>query len=71
MFACVFEDGIAVKIPETEVKRLLEKEGFKPFNPLCRAVMREWICLERKDNFDYLRDQNTFELSIDFVSKIK
>lgn len=71
MFACVYEDGVSIKLPEPKVKKLLNEEGFSPFNPLGRAIMREWVYLKRDDPEDFFQDQDIFEMAIDFVSNIK
>jgi hypothetical protein len=69
LFASYYRDGVCVKIPEKRVKELLGKDGFSSFEPMGRR-MREWIFIIREKSKDYLKDQNIFEESIEFVSKL-
>lgn len=43
MFACVYRDGIGLKVPETRAKQLLTERGIVPFQPHGKPRMREWI----------------------------
>ena len=69
LFASLYNDGVCVKIPEPQVKELIKKEGIVPFEPMC-LKMREWILINRDNSEDYLKDQDIFEASIEFVSSI-
>jgi hypothetical protein len=70
LFACVYENGVAVKIPENKVNELMGKEGIVHFEPMGRAKMREWIQINREVSTDYINDINIFELAIQFVSTL-
>ena len=52
LFACVYEDGVGIKIPEDKANELVGKEGIIPFQPLGRAKMREWIQINREKSAD-------------------
>jgi hypothetical protein len=73
LFACVYENGVGVKIPENKAYELFGKKGIIHFQPLGRAKMREWIQINREKSEDYLKDQEIFDISIKFVyiGKIK
>lgn len=43
MFACVYRDGIGLKVPEARAKELLTEPGVTPFQPHGKRRMREWI----------------------------
>jgi hypothetical protein len=70
LFACVYEKGIGVKIPEDKVNELIGNEGIIHFQPMGRAKMREWIQINREKSEDYLNDQEIFDISIRFVSTL-
>ena len=69
LFASLYMDGVCVKIPESSVVELLKKDGIIPFEPMGRK-MREWVLIVRKNSKDYLKDQDIFESSIEFVSSL-
>ena len=70
LFACVYEDGVGIKIPEDKANELIGTEGIIHFQPLGRPKMREWIQINREKSDDYLNDQEIFDTSIKFVSAL-
>jgi hypothetical protein len=70
LFACVYENGVGVKIPENKVNEFIGKKGIIYFKPRGRAKMREWIQINREKSEDYLNDQEIFDISIKFVSTL-
>jgi hypothetical protein len=68
LFACLYEEGVGIKVPEALASELNGKEGILHFQPMGRAKMREWIQINRKDSKEYLKDQDIFDSSIEFVS---
>jgi len=71
LFACVYEDGIGIKVPEDLAKELIGTQGIINFQPMGRAKMREWIQINRQHPNDYLKDKEIFKASIDYVSKVQ
>jgi hypothetical protein len=69
LFASLYLVGVCVKIPESLVTELLKRDGIIPFEPMGRK-MREWVLIVRKNSKDYLKDQNIFEASIEYVSAL-
>ena len=69
LFASLYNDGVCVKIPEPQVKELLKKDGVVPFEPMGRK-MRDCILINRDKSEDYLKDQEIFDASIEFVSSL-
>jgi hypothetical protein len=67
LFACIYEDGVAVKIPENKVNELIGKKGISHFQPMGRSKMREWILINREKPGEYLKDKEIFNDSIKFV----
>jgi hypothetical protein len=70
LFACLYENGVGIKVPEDKANELIGKKGIIHFQPLGRAKMREWIQINRKNSVDYLKDQEIFDISVKFVSKL-
>jgi len=70
LFACLYENGVGIKIPEDKANELIGKKGIVHFQPLGRAKMREWIQINRERSEDYLKDQEIFDFSIKFVSSL-
>lgn len=70
LFACLYEDGVGVKVPTKLADDLIGKEGIVHFQPMGKAKMKEWIQLNREKSADYLNDQGIFEESIRFVSSL-
>lgn len=70
LFACIYDDGVGIKIPENLANELVGKKGIVYFQPLGRAKMKEWIQINRKKSQDYLKDKEIFKQSIKFVSSL-
>lgn len=68
LFACLYEDGVGIKVPEDKAKKLIGQDGIIHFQPMGRGKMREWIQINRKNPEDYLGDREIFESSIQYVS---
>ncbi len=69
LFASFYEDGVCVKVPESMVKELLERQHIVPFRPMGRT-MRAWIRINREISEDYMKDRDIFDASIEFVSSL-
>jgi hypothetical protein len=69
LFACVYGSGVGFKLPEATVQDLLARPGFTQFVPYGKAVMREWIHLERPNPTDYAADLDLLQQSIEFVAQ--
>jgi hypothetical protein len=67
LFACVYGDGVGLKLPEDMVRQLDGKPGITPFQPYGKPRMREWIHIRHNRASHYARDVNLFEASIKFV----
>lgn len=67
LFACLYEDGVGIKVPEDKAKQLIGHDGIIHFQPLGRRKMREWIQINRDNSEDYLKYKEIFDISIEFV----
>ena len=70
MFACVFEDGVALKVPERLAAALLQRADTEPSRPYGKPKMREWVKIAHPVSQDYEADFDVFSASIDFVRQI-
>jgi hypothetical protein len=70
LFACVYEDGVGIKVPEDVANDLIGEKGIVHFQPMGRAKMREWIQVNRENPEEYLRDAEIFETSVNFVGSL-
>jgi hypothetical protein len=69
LFACVYEDGVGIKVPEDLVKDLIKSEGITYFQPLGRSKMKQWIQISRGNPEDYYKDIEIFKASIESLRK--
>jgi hypothetical protein len=53
LFACIYENGVGIKVPEGLAEELIKTEGIINFQPMGRAKMRQWIQINRQDPNDY------------------
>ena len=69
LFACVYEDGVGIKIPEEMAQQLLKTKRVIPFQPFGKAKMREWVQINHERSKDYLKDREILFKALEFVSK--
>jgi len=48
LFACIYENGLGLKVPEQLANQLKERKYIDFFQPLGRKKMSEWIQIIRK-----------------------
>lgn len=70
LFACLYGEGLGVKVPKAIADALLSERHVVPFQPLGRPKMKEWIQLNRANPEDYRMDESTLRISTDFVSQL-
>ena len=65
---CLYERGVAVKLPERSAVKLLETDWCTiTFRPLGKPKMREWVQINLDRSEDYRRYESVFDESIRFV----
>ncbi len=70
LVACIYEEGVGIKVPAGVANELIGKKGIVHFQPLGRPKMREWIKINRENPEDYLKDTGIFETSMNFVASL-
>ena len=68
LFACIYEEGVGIKVPESVAGSLVGRKGIVRFQPKGRKPMKEWIQINRERSGDYRMDQEILKISIDHVS---
>lgn len=70
LFACVYGDGVGVKVPEETANSLLANLHIVPFQPMGKPKMREWVQINRASSADYKLDEDTFLCAFRFVDPV-
>jgi hypothetical protein len=68
LFACVYEEGVGLKLPLALVSELVDEPEIVPFIPLGRRRMKEWVQINREQPADYIQDRALFEKSVVFTA---
>ena len=71
LFACIYGEGVGVKVPEEVANKLLSEKHVAPFQPLGKPKMREWIQINRARSADYRKDMGIFRTSVEYVSQLQ
>jgi len=69
MFACVYGNGLGLKLPAEEVSALLKRPDFVPFRPHNRPPMREWVQLNRERSEEFAADLPILLKAMRFVTR--
>lgn len=67
LFACLYQDGVGIKVPATTAVELLERDEVTPFQPFEKSTMREWVQVTHPQPDNYFEDESIFLQSIEFV----
>ena len=70
MFACISENGVALRLPSAAVTELqFSRSDVGPFSAggLGAAATREWLQINRTEAADYEKDLELFKTSMEFV----
>lgn len=70
LFACVYREGVGIKVPANLAASLLERENVIPFQPFEKSKMLEWVQINHDQPGDYLADEEVFLASIEFVLEL-
>lgn len=65
---CLYEEGVGIKLPEASVTKLLDSDqNAKPFQPMGKPRMREWVQIDLENSAEYRRYAPVFAESIRYV----
>lgn len=68
MFACVYGEGVGLKLPAHRASELIEASIAAPFQPYGKPRMREWVQITRARSADYTADRDLLIEAISFVA---
>lgn len=74
MFACISEQGVALRLPSAAVTDLqFSRSDVGPFSAggLGAAATREWLQINRENAADYEKDLDLFKASLEFVKSAR
>lgn len=69
LFACLYGEGVGLKVPEAVAARLLAQPHVAPFQPLGRPRMKQWVHIARARPEDYRMDVDVFRVAVSFVNR--
>ena len=69
MLACLYDDGVAVKLPEATAQAALARPDIEAFRPYGKS-MREWVLITHDDLAAYEGDVDLFEAAIEYVAEV-
>jgi hypothetical protein len=67
MFACVYENGLGIKVPADRARDLLVRPDIDHFVPMGRRVMKEWIMIRPEKPDNLMDDARILVESVEFV----
>jgi hypothetical protein len=71
MFACVYEDGVSIKLPKERVGAVIADDpDAREFRPMNRHTMKEWVFIARKAPDAYNGDLALFKESVGFIRSL-
>jgi hypothetical protein len=70
LIACIYQDGVGMKVPEVKAQELLKEVNIIHFQPMGRRKMREWIQINHADANAYLEDQSLFEEAVTYIRSL-
>ena len=71
LFACVYENGVGLKVPAEAAARLIGAKGVSPFIPMGRRQMKEWIYLTHPSPEAFWEDRALLESSAEYVASLQ
>jgi len=69
MFASLYDDGVAVKLPEATAQAAIARPDVEAFRPYGKS-MREWVLIAHDDLSAYAGDIDLFEAAIEYVAAV-
>lgn len=70
LFACLFGEGVGLKLPPERAEEVLKKPNFSPFMPRGRR-MAAWVMVRPKRAVDLRRHESLFRESLEYVAGLE
>jgi hypothetical protein len=68
LFACLYGEGVGIKVPTDVADSLVGQKGIVRFQPKGRKPMKEWIQINHERSEDYRMDEEILKISVEYVS---
>jgi hypothetical protein len=68
LFACLYEEGVGIKVPAKVAESLVGRNGITRFVPKGRKPMKEWIQINHERSEDYRMDGEILKISVEYVA---
>ena len=68
LFACLYEEGVGIKVPAKVAESLVGRKGIIRFQPKERKPMKEWIQINHERSEDYRMDEEILRISVGYVA---
>jgi hypothetical protein len=68
LFACLYEEGVGIKVPEKVADSLVGQKGIIRFLPKGRKPMKEWIQINHERSEDYRMEEEILKISVEYVA---
>jgi hypothetical protein len=68
LFACLYEEGVGIKVPTNIADSLVGQKGIIRFLPKGRKPMKEWIQINHERSEDYRMDEEILKISVEYVA---
>jgi hypothetical protein len=68
LFACLYGEGVGIKVPPEVADSLVGRQGIVRFQPKGRKPMKEWIQINHERSEDYRMDEEILKISVEYVS---
>jgi hypothetical protein len=69
MLACLYDEGVAVKLPAEQAQAAVGRPGIQTFRPYGKS-MREWVLIVHDDLEAYAGDVDLFDAAIEYVASV-
>jgi hypothetical protein len=71
MIACVYEEGLGIKLSPEWTEKMLGENRAIPFKPYGRHTMRQWVFIVHENPVDFKKDLDIFYESIQYISSLE
>ena len=68
LFACLYDEGVGIKVPAKVAESLVGKKDIIRFVPKGRKPMKEWIQINHEHSEDYQNDEEILKISVEYVA---
>lgn len=71
MIACVYEEGLGIKVSSDLAQKLLADGRALPFKPYGRHTMRQWVFVVHENPADFKKDMDVISAAVEYISSLE